>query len=191
MYQFIESIKYEAGKIFHLDWHQKRVNETFTNFFPKANPWHLSEIIQIPLDITSEIHKIRIVYNSKHYEVEFQKYDRKKIKSFELVPIDFDYAFKFEDRKFIDVIKSQSQADEVIFARDNFLLDSSYSNLALYDGSEWLTPSTYLLNGTTRQRLLSENKLKEIPLTVDDIEKFEKISFINALNDVGENVLVL
>ena len=189
MCQFIESIKLKNAKVFHLEWHQKRVNKTFEAFFPNSPILILNDLIQdIPTD---GFYKIRIVYNDKVYSIEFQEYSLQKINSFELVEIDFDYNYKYENRQKINELKENSTADEVIFTNKTNILDSSYSNLAFYDGKDWFTPSSYLLNGTTRQRLLAENKLIETPIRINDLAKYEKISFINALNDLNENILTL
>lgn len=189
MCQFIESIKLNDAKVFHLEWHQKRVIETFKTFYPDSPILILNDLIQdIPTD---GLYKIRIVYDDQQHSIEFKPYSPKKIQSFELIEIAFDYDFKFEDRNEINQIKEASSADEVIFTNKTNILDSSYSNLAFYDGKDWFTPSSYLLNGTTRQRLLAENKLIETPIRINDLAKYEKISFINALNDLNENILTL
>lgn len=189
MCQFIESIKLKNAKVFHLEWHQKRVNESFETFFPNSPVLILDDLIQdIPTD---GFYKIRIVYDDQQHTVEFQKYSPKQIQGFELIEVDFDYNFKFENRQKINQLKKKSTADEVIFTKNNNILDSSYSNLAFYNGKNWFTPTSYLLNGTTRQRLIAENKLIETTITKNDLNKYEKISFINALNDLNENYLEL
>lgn len=189
MSQFIESIKYEEGQIFHLKWHQDRVNKTFAKFYPSHPPINLSEVIDVPN--LKEKHKIRIEYNTVVTQLEFIEYQPKGVKGIEFIPITFSYAFKFKDRERINALQGQSSSDEVIFTKENQLLDSSYSNVAFFDGNEWFTPTTYLLNGTTRQRLIFENKLKEIPIQIKDLPHFEKVSFINAMNDLDEHILLL
>lgn len=189
MCQFIESIKLNDAKVFHLDWHQKRVNESFKAFFSHSSVLILEDLIK---DVPSKgFYKIRIVYDDQQHSIEFKPYSPKKIQSFELIEIAFDYDFKYEDRNEINQIKEKSSADEVIFTNKTNILDSSYSNLAFYDGKDWFTPSSYLLNGTTRQRLLAENKIIETPIRINDLAKYEKISFINAMNDLNENILTL
>ena len=189
MYQFIESIKLKDANIFHLEWHQKRVNESFEAFFPNSPVLILEDLIK---DTPSKgFYKIRIVYDDQQHSKEFIPYSPKQIQSFELIEIGFDYDFKFEDRREINQIKENSSAEEVIFTNKTNILDSSYSNLAFYDGKHWFTPSSYLLNGTTRQRLLAENKIVETSITKNDLNKYTKVSFINALNDLNENILTL
>lgn len=191
MYQFLESIKLLNGELYHLSWHQKRVDATFLQFFPNTKALDLYQKItafSVPKD---GLYKVRITYSSELYSIEFVPYKMRKIQSFELKEIDFEYGFKFENREKIDALSSQKQADEVIFTQSDFILDSSYANIALFDGNEWVTPNTFLLNGTTRQRLITEKKLIEREIKIQDFSAYQKISFINALNDLGENMLDL
>ena len=64
-HQFIETIKLSDGCVFHLAYHQERVCNTFSHFFPNEKVLSLSDIIEkIPLP-TQGKHKIRIVYGSE------------------------------------------------------------------------------------------------------------------------------
>ena len=191
MCRFIESIKLKEGEIFNLNAHQQRVNDTFLAFFPKTEPINLEQIIPQGDLPTNGFYKIRMVYDQANYNMEIQTYKPRKIKTINFKEVNFEYAFKFENRSNINELKMASNIDELIFMRNGFLLDSTYSNLALFDGFQWLTPSTFLLNGTARQRLIRENKLIVKPIKYTDLHLFKKISFINAMNDLGENVLIL
>ncbi len=59
------------------------------------------------------------------------------------------------------------------------LTDTSYTNIALYDGEQWFTPSTPLLRGTMRQRLLDCGLLQEREIMVSDIPNYQYISLFN------------
>ena len=74
----------------------------------------------------------------------------------------------------------------MIFLRDKKVTDASYANLIFFDGSQWLTPTTFLLNGTCRKRLLNEGKIREMPIYEKDIASFECIGLINAMLDIGD-----
>lgn len=191
MCQFLESIKLLDGEIYHLEWHQKRVNETFATFFSDNSVLNLGRLLSKEIVPKDGFFKIRIEYSSNAYSVEIQSYEKRNIQHFELVEIDFDYSFKFTDREKINALKKNSKADEVIFTKNDLILDSSYSNIALFYENQWVTPSSFLLNGTARQRLLAENQLMEKEITVQDLCKCQKISFINALNDLGENEIII
>ena len=51
--------------------------------------------------------------------------------------------------------------DEVVIVKNGFISDTTISNLAFFDGSEWHTPNTPLLKGTKRAELLDSGFLKE------------------------------
>ena len=191
MCRFIESIKLKDGKIHHLDWHQKRVNETFAAHFVDSKPLHLKDLLNSNKLPKQGVYKVRIVYDSTYKTISIQPYTSKIIKSIAFVEVQFDYNFKYENREEIKMYKDVANSDEVIFMKDNFIYDSSYSNLAFLKDKQWITPKTYLLNGTTRRRLLSNNQLIESKIKKSDLRKFSHVSFINAMNDLGENVMHL
>ena len=49
----------------------------------------------------------------------------------------------------------------VNFVKNGRLTDTSYSNIALFDGNRWVTPAHPLLKGTMRQSLIDKGLLKE------------------------------
>jgi 4-amino-4-deoxychorismate lyase len=66
------------------------------------------------------------------------------------------------------------------------LTDSTYYNVALYNGKDWLTPKSPLLHGTARARLLKKGILKEADIKLKELQSFQKVCLFNALNDFGE-----
>ncbi|MCD8539847.1 MAG: aminotransferase class IV [Leadbetterella sp.] len=67
--------------------------------------------------------------------------------------------------------------------KNGHLTDTTYCNVALFDGKEWVTPDTFLLPGTKRAALIHNGMLREIPVTVRDLPGFEALAFINAMRD--------
>ncbi|MDO5656020.1 MAG: aminotransferase class IV [Flavobacteriaceae bacterium] len=189
MCRFIESIQVVNAIPKHLFWHQMRINKTFDKFFPEKQKPDLELLItQFQLTDGGQ-QKLRIVYDDSNLDWEILAYYPKKIETIEWVECNFEYAHKFENRTDITNVLNSTQADEVIFTKNGKILDSSYSNLAFLYDNQWFTPNTYLLNGTTRQRLLSTGQIKETEISLEDLTQFSKISFINALNDLGTNVI--
>lgn len=76
--------------------------------------------------------------------------------------------------------------EELIIVKNGIITDTSYANLVFYNGKEWHTPSRPLLQGTKRQKLIDEGKIKEREIRVHDLKKFTKCSLINAMLDIGE-----
>jgi 4-amino-4-deoxychorismate lyase len=183
MYRFIESIRLENHRLQHLDWHNKRLNETRSRFYPSSAELDLHDLLVLPSNLDDGVYKCRVVYDATIVEVTFQPYFPKKVESLKLVIDDLaDYSYKFENRAKLELLLTQKgEADDILIVRDGCITDTSYSNVALFDGLHWYTPDTYLLNGTCRQRLLAEGILIETRITLHDLIRFEEIRPINAM----------
>ena len=187
MYRFIESIKVEDQKIFLLELHQHRVNETFSHF-GKQGSLDLEKIFK-NLNVDEDgLYKLRIVYDlDKNYKTQLIPYAIPEVHDFQLVENNcFDYPFKFEDRKEFEKMKAKARAEEIIIVKNNHITDTSYTNLLFLKGKEWYTPSTYLLNGVQRQFLLKNKKIKAMDITMQNLREFSHFQMINALNDFDD-----
>ncbi|MBC6399615.1 MAG: aminotransferase class IV [Ekhidna sp.] len=182
--RFIESILFVNGKYHNLDLHQKRMVQTFDRFMPGASSHQLEDIL--PKFALDGRYKVRVVYDAD-YDIEVSAYHPKKITSLKVIESGhFDYSYKFENRSHINELLNQSKADDIIISIDGQVTDSSYSNLVFWDGRDWFTPDTPLLNGVKRQQLLKEKRIKEASISVNDLQTFQKVSLINAMLDPGE-----
>lgn len=187
MSQFIESIKVEDQEIFLIEYHQKRMNDTFAHF-NKECP---ISILQIFNDLQLEedgLFKLKITYNlDGTYKEQLIPYAIPEIEDFELVTVDLlDYSFKYEDRSKLIELKQNASAEEVIIIIDNWITDTSFSNIIFLKDKKWYTPTTYLLNGVQRQNLLKSKKIEEIQITLDNIKEFTHFQIINAMNDFDD-----
>ncbi|MBT2621341.1 MULTISPECIES: aminotransferase class IV [Chryseobacterium] len=187
MFQFIESIKVEDQEVFLLDFHQKRVNQTFAHF-GKEGSIDLSKIFKNLDHDEDGLFKLRVAYDlDKKVRTQMIPYAIPEIQDFQLVENNtFDYSFKFEDRKELEKMKMKSKAEEIIIVKNNHITDTSFSNLLFMKGKEWFTPTTYLLNGVQRQNLLKKKKIKEMEITLQNIKQFSHFQLINALNDFDD-----
>ncbi|WP_294236639.1 aminotransferase class IV [uncultured Chryseobacterium sp.] len=190
MSQFIESIKVEDQEIFLLEFHQKRVDQTFAHF-GKEGSIDLAKIYKHLEHDEDGLFKLRIVYDlDKKIRTQMIPYAIPELEDFQLVENNsFDYSFKSEDRKELERMKMKSKAEEIIIVKNNHITDTSYSNLLFKKGKDWFTPSTYLLNGVQRQNLLKHKKIKETEITLQNLEEFSHFQMINALNDFDENFI--
>lgn len=183
MFQFIESIRIQERKIHLLEYHQARVNQTFKSF-GKTNYLDLKKIINTLNHDEKGLYKLRIVYDLEgRYQTQIVPYIFGQIENFELVENnEMDYSFKYENRSAFENLIKQSDAQEVIVVKDNYITDTSYANLLFLKGKTWYTPTTYLLNGVQRQYLLKKKKIKETEITLDNIREFSHVQIINAMN---------
>lgn len=187
MFRFIESIKIEDQKAYLLDFHQKRVNETFAHFGAEGSI-DLEKIFKDLQHDEDGLYKWRVVYDfQKNVKTQLIPYAIAEIENFQLVENStYDYAFKFEDRKEFERMKTKAKTEEIIIVKNNHITDTSYSNLLFLKGETWYTPTTYLLNGVQRQHLLATKKIKETEITLQNIREFTHFQLINALNDFDD-----
>lgn len=187
MSQFIESIKIEDKKIFLLDLHQKRVDDTFAHF-GKESSINLAEIFKNLEHDEDGLYKLRISYDlDKNFRTQLIPYAISEISNFQLVVNNiYDYSFKFEDRKELEKMLRHAKSSEIIIVKNNHITDTSFSNLLFKKGKEWFTPSTYLLNGVQRQYLLKNKKIKEAEITLQNIAEYSHFQIINAMNDFDD-----
>lgn len=184
-HRFIESVCFQDGSYKNLPLHQARVNKTFAKFFHVVKPIQLDHILpKVEMDGN---YKVRMVYDADSEDVEFIEYRKRNLQSLEIIESkSFDYSFKHENRSIIDQLVKKSKADDIIISFHGEIKDSSYSNLAFWNGEEWLTPEKPLLEGVKRAQLLAEGKIKKAPIHVSDLGAFEKVCLINAMLDLGE-----
>lgn len=190
MSRFIESIRIEDCKTLLLDFHQKRVNDTFSNF-GLNDSINLAKIFK-KLDLDEEgFFKLRLVYDlNKNYSNQLIPYALPEVDSFALVEANqLDYSFKFEDRKELDRLKIQSKAEEIIIVKNHHITDTSISNLVFLKNKIWYTPDTFLLNGVMRQHLLSTKKIKETSITLSNLTDFSHFRMINAMNTLEDSFI--
>jgi 4-amino-4-deoxychorismate lyase len=191
MCRFFESIKLTDGVFYRLKLHQERVNRAFSACYPNEESIRIFEYLNqfaIPQDGT---YKCRIVYDSDFISLDIVPYVRREIKSIRLVDTDMEsYAYKLEDRTgFNEAFAMRGECDEVLLVKNGFLTDTSYSNIALYDGTNWFTPRIPLLYGVNRAELLDSGKLIEKDIAATDLKNYEQIALFNAMIEFGELIL--
>jgi 4-amino-4-deoxychorismate lyase len=183
--KLLETLLIKDAKILHLNYHQQRLNQTFSKLFPQHKAFNLKELIELPKDEDS--YRCRFIYCETDYAIQFIPYKPYYYSKYAFVPIDFNYDFKFEDRSKINDAKKELAEDcEAIFVKNGLITDTAISNIACLINSQWLTPKSPLLFGTTRARLLDEKKLQLADISVDACQNAEKIAFFNALTGFYE-----
>lgn len=184
--RFIESICFEKGQYSLLDYHQQRVNRAFAAHYPGIKPHDLQKVLP-RLDF-EEKYKVRLVYGPDLVDVEFALYVPRVIQQIQLIHQDqIDYSHKYEDRSELENLFAQrGAADEILIVKQGRITDSFYANPVFWDGKEWLMPESFLLPGVRRQQLIATDKVRIQQITLGDLNAFEKISLVNALNDLGE-----
>jgi 4-amino-4-deoxychorismate lyase len=160
-----------------------RFNAARNEAFGCGNFIDLSQAIEIPQTMITDIYKCRVLYTSEIETIDFQPYTPKLLRTLKLVEGgDIDYHLKYEDRSALSVLLEQKgEADDILIVKNGCITDTSYSNIAFSDGKEWFTPDTYLLNGTQRQYMLAQGLLKACRITPADLHKYSAAKPINAM----------
>lgn len=188
MSRLIESICLIDGKFRNLEYHLNRMEISREKLFKIKKEFDLESSIEIPENCKKGKFKCRIVYDEEIKSVEFIPYQMKVIKSFRLYEDSaIDYRFKFEERGFFEVIKSSVEEEEVIITQNGQICDTSFSNLVFYDSENWITPTSYLLNGTMRQFLLDTDQIIEDEVFPKDLNRFVSFKLINAMMNLEES----
>jgi 4-amino-4-deoxychorismate lyase len=183
MSRLIESIKLYNGVLFNLPYHQDRVDKSLRTLHVNTK-LVLSDVIQVPENCSTGLFKCRVVYSANGiHTCSFENYERKKIKKLKLLfADDMEYSLKWEDRTQINkLLEKRADADDIIMVKNDKVTDSSYANLCFKKNNRWYTPSTPLLEGIMRRKLLDENKILPTDISYTDIQEFECCKLINAM----------
>ena len=193
MCRFVESIKLKDGVFYRLKLHQERVNKAFEAFYSKETPISVFETLNEYAMPGEGTYKCRIVYDSDVLSVNFAPYIRREIRTLKLVETELESsAYKLEERTgFNAAFAQRDDCDDVLLVRNGLLTDSSYSNIALFDGTDWFTPRIPLVYGVNRAELLAEGKLIQKDITVTNLKNYRQIALFNAMIEFGELVLDL
>lgn len=178
--QLLETLKVEQGKPLFSAFHNERFNHTRSNLFGIHDDFDLSTIINPP-DLNC--YRCRIIYSNTIEQIEFIPCQHREFKTFQLVTDDhIDYKYKYLDRSAFQKLEQLKQnADDILIVKQGVITDTSLANVAFFDGEQWLTPSTPLLKGTTRARLLQDGKIKLATIKPQKIKTYSKMALMNAM----------
>lgn len=188
MSRLVETIKIVDGMPCNVEYHLARLTESRKKLLGTSAPLDIESALLKQNIPTKGIYKCRILYWHHIEEIQIVPYILPKIHSLRLIDADeVEYSHKWEDRTVLKTLCDQKgNCDEILIVKNGFITDTSFSNIALYDGYRWITPSTYLLRGTKREKLIYEGILTEKLVRVEDIYAYKKASLINAMIDLGD-----
>jgi 4-amino-4-deoxychorismate lyase len=180
-FQFLETIKIINGIPQHLEFHNQRLNYTRQHFYLQSNIIDLKQFIVAPAN--NGIYKCRVIYSNTIEDIQYSHYTDRQFKTFQpVIANDINYQFKYLNREVLNQLQAGTKgADDILIIKNGFVTDTSIANVAFYDQDKWITPTTVLLQGTTRARLLKEKKIIAAPIRLEDINHFSKMALMNAL----------
>lgn len=189
--QFVETIKIKEGEAQAIAYHQDRMERTIRHFFPSlcnaTSMPSLEKLVAPTADM--DFYKARVVYGEQGVkDITYAAYAMREIKSLQVVENDaITYDYKSADRSSLNALVAQKgDCDEIIIVKHGLLTDTSFTNLAIYDGNHWITPKRPLLLGTKRAALLDKGIIQEADITLNDLRNAVKVSLFNAMIEFGE-----
>lgn len=185
MYHFFETIRIEDGIAQNVDYHQRRMDNTIRLKLGPSSLPRLTEIISVPESYTQGIVKCKIEYTSQDYHMSFDHYSPRTVKSLKLIYCDsINYDHKYSNRKQLnDLFDKRANCDDILIVKNSRITDTSFSNIALFDGYSWYTPDSPLLPGTARARMIDSGELKERMISVKNLKEFQAYTLINSMLD--------
>ena len=187
---FIETIKILDGKVYNIEWHNRRFNQTRLDIFGLDNSINLIKYINPP---PIGLFRCRIVYDIDIISIEYIPYSPKINKSFKIVQSNIEYKYKYSNRDELNSLKDSANGyDDIIIEKNGLLTDTTIANIAFFDGSEWITPKTPLLRGTIREKLVNRGFLIPKDINSDDLKHFSNFALMNAMIgfQIQKNIII-
>lgn len=184
MFRFFESICIVNSIPQRLELHQQRMHETMKKFYKNYESIDLNSIIATLNFDSSKIYKLRIDYSNTIEKINLENYIEKTHQTFRLVEIHQNiFEYKFQDRtKLTQYLENPKE--EILFVLNNYITDTTYSNLVFKKNMQWFISKSYLLNGTQRKYLIQKNQVKQKDITVNNLKEFESFKLINSMLDL-------
>jgi len=190
-FPLLESILLIDGKFPLLEYHQARMDYSSGSYFGQTIKHALKDWLAVfPVPAHGK-YKCRILYGKTMQQPEYHPYQLKAIKSLKLFEAnELDYNLKYIDRAALNkLFESKGGADDVLLIKQGLITDTSYCNIAFFDGDEWFTPAQPLLKGARRAFLLDQGLIKEADIKVADLEDFSHFKCFNAMIGWDEAVM--
>ena len=179
-----------GGRITNLPYHNARMNRARSQILGCKDRINIEDAITVPAGFKNGRGKCRIIYSREIESIEFKAYQVRQIESLKIVTTDMDYSHKYVDRSELRALFEQRMdCDDILITKEGRITDTSISNVAFRDGSDWFTPLHPLLQGTRRMQLLNGGKIKTRDIYIHDLKNFQEICLINAMLDLGEMII--
>lgn len=181
----LETIRIEEGQIHNLPYHQNRCTKSRQKLFHSSDVLDLSSIIDAP---KVGLYRCRILYAERLHSIEYIPYTPKEIQRLKIISSDIEYSLKYANRDALNaLLESNKDVDEVIIEKNGYLTDTTISNIAFFDGKQWLTPEEPLLEGTMRAKLIDEGFLQTKQIKKDELQNYSQVGLMNAM--IGFKIL--
>jgi len=185
----LETIRLDNGVPSLLALHQERVDRSLRDLFGNAGILNLKDFINPPDELRKGTVKCRILYGKYVEKVEYSVYHINPVKSLQMVEADtIIYNYKFADRRHLELLYGlRGDCDDVLIIKNGLITDTTYANVAFYDGSCWVTPEKPLLEGVRRRSYMEQGIIYTSRITVGDLKFFSELRLMNAMISLEES----
>ncbi len=190
MDRFIETIRIRNSVAENLSFHIQRMRDTSSYYGFNLDMTLVNNVFNNSFDKGIE-YKLRIIYGKDYFSYSYEKYNRREIRSLKIIEAkDLFYGFKFENREEINrLFGERGNCDDIIITQNGYFTDTSFSNLVfLSKDNKLFAPSTYLLNGTMRKRLIQSSIIQEKEIM--RLTDYKGVYLINAMNSIEDNQFI-
>jgi len=186
-----ESICVLNGRVLNPKWHELRYHSAYSKLFGESPKKSLLAGLQIPIESQTGKVKLKIIYGQNQKEFSFQRYKTQKIERLKVVHHNkLDYSLKYSERQTLnELFTLKENCDDVLIVKNGEITDTSYGNVIFFDGTNWVTPKNPLLKGTCRARLISDGKVSEQVIRVEDLKSLKVVKVINAMRDLEQKMI--
>lgn len=187
-YPLFETIKYCDGRFFLIPYHYQRIRHSVQTFF-QVDCLFLSRLEEkLRIIQLQGLHKVKVFYNQDDFVIHTEPYFKRRITKLKIIHAnEVCYELKYTNRSQLTDLKFGDE--EVLVCKNDQLTDTTFSNIALWNGSEWHTPTRSLLRGVKRSFLLQSGILKEKPIGLFHLKQYQKVALINAMLDLDDIVI--
>ncbi len=188
---FIETLRLLNGNIRNLPFHKDRIARTLRHHFSTTELKDFDEALRASIKNSpnDQICKCRITYSTQIEKIEIEPYTIKFQGQIKVVEVsDLLYSFKYADRSIINAFQNaELNYTDILFAKHEFITDTSYANIVFSKSGRLFTPSRPLLQGTMRQSLLRQRKIQPREIKITDIGNYDTFQLINAMMNLDES----
>ncbi|TAL37243.1 MAG: hypothetical protein EPN93_06005 [Spirochaetes bacterium] len=184
----LESIRVQDGALFNAHLHNERMNRSRRALFGCGGDVDLRAMVRVPEEFRAGLVKCRVLYRADIERIEFAHYTRRTVRSLRLVRSDtIEYSHKYADKSALQALLAlRNGCDDILIVKHGLVTDTSFSNIAFFDGARWVTPAEPLLEGTRRAGLLAQGSLFEEDIRERDLSRFRAARCINCMLDPGD-----
>lgn len=187
----LETIRCQNGKLENLVYHNDRLNRSRRMIWGAEDTWDLEVITHPRPNSNGGVFKCRLVYGLEIESITFEPYQIRPVYRLQLVEADqLEYACKFADRSALNALMEGIEADDILMVSNGLITETSYANIAFFDGSQWFTPAVPLLAGTRRAALLDSGVILPESIKPTDLKHFRQAKLINAMMTWHESPVI-